>query len=43
MAFFEELLGEKGSEKFFQVFHEKMEKAQLELKNSSTVNAGSCG
>nr|CAB3257468.1 inositol 1,4,5-trisphosphate receptor type 2 [Phallusia mammillata] len=40
MAFFNQLIGEKGSEKFFQVFHEKMESAQIELKNSSTVNAG---
>uniref|UniRef100_F6YKU7 Inositol 1,4,5-trisphosphate receptor n=1 Tax=Ciona intestinalis TaxID=7719 RepID=F6YKU7_CIOIN len=38
-SFYNQLIQDKGSEKFFQVFHEKIEAAQLELKNSSTVNA----
>ena len=39
MAFHDQLLKEKSSETFFQVFHDKMETAQGELKSSSTVNA----
>uniref|UniRef100_H2YYU9 Inositol 1,4,5-trisphosphate receptor n=1 Tax=Ciona savignyi TaxID=51511 RepID=H2YYU9_CIOSA len=38
-SFYNQLLQDQGSEKFFEVFHEKIEAAQLELKNSSTVNA----
>nr|XP_039253543.1 inositol 1,4,5-trisphosphate receptor type 1-like isoform X2 [Styela clava] len=40
MSFFSELHNENNSETFFKVFHEKMEIAQQELKNSSTVNTG---
>uniref|UniRef100_H2YYU5 Inositol 1,4,5-trisphosphate receptor n=1 Tax=Ciona savignyi TaxID=51511 RepID=H2YYU5_CIOSA len=42
-SFYNQLLQDQGSEKFFEVFHEKIEAAQLELKNSSTVNASECG
>lgn len=40
MSFFADLQLEKNSEIFFKVFHDKMEVAQIELKNSSTVNTG---
>uniref|UniRef100_H2YYU6 Inositol 1,4,5-trisphosphate receptor n=1 Tax=Ciona savignyi TaxID=51511 RepID=H2YYU6_CIOSA len=42
-SFYNQLLQDQGSEKFFEVFHEKIEAAQLELKNSSTVNASEIG
>ena len=39
IEFYDQLKDGK-SEKFFEVFHEKIELAQQELKNSSTVNTG---